>query len=292
MNVYWLEYLQFVQDRHDAYLNRQAGLPAPWTDNEILQVAKFTNVFRVLDTGTQFLLHMLEGEKDINTVAGRAFLYRYTNRPEPWVFFRDLQGRFPTAEDIVDGTVKIVWDAWKAEGMPIFGPAYRMFSGAENPGVVRSDWVIGLAAQLIREEIPAEILSLDGAPAEQLNALKKLPRCANFMSMQILTDIGYTGILPSYDENTLVVPGPGAIAGAHAVGAEPMEAIYRSVQTFQDSGTVLLKGLAPSLMDVQNTFCEFSKYVRILRGGKPRAWKKTPGPLMANPRLSVRWKQR
>ena len=52
----WLVYRAFVIERHKIWERRQAGEPGPWTRDPILASRKFTNVFRVLDPGTQFVL--------------------------------------------------------------------------------------------------------------------------------------------------------------------------------------------------------------------------------------------
>ncbi len=52
-------YLSFCRERHKIWLKRQAGDPGPWTDDPILATRKFTNVFRILDPGTQFVVQEL-----------------------------------------------------------------------------------------------------------------------------------------------------------------------------------------------------------------------------------------
>ena len=51
-----LDYLEFVEERHRIWEKRRSGEPQPWTEDHVLQDRKFTNVFRVLDYGSQFLL--------------------------------------------------------------------------------------------------------------------------------------------------------------------------------------------------------------------------------------------
>lgn len=54
-----MEYLEFVHERHNVWERRRAGDPQPWTSDPVLAGNKFTNVFRVLDYGSQFLLKEL-----------------------------------------------------------------------------------------------------------------------------------------------------------------------------------------------------------------------------------------
>ncbi len=45
-------FFDFMKERHQIYLRREAGQPAPWTDDPWLQQYKFCNVYRELDKGT------------------------------------------------------------------------------------------------------------------------------------------------------------------------------------------------------------------------------------------------
>jgi hypothetical protein len=94
------------------------------------------------------------------------------------------------------------------------------------------------------------------------------------MSMQILTDWGY---LYPQDENEFIVPGPGARRGIQAITKTPDQVGFlrfarEELLAGDDCPTLNLddKGSVryPSIMDVQNTMCEFSKYVRYLDSGK------------------------
>ncbi|MFK5283986.1 nucleotide kinase domain-containing protein, partial [Lacticaseibacillus paracasei] len=49
------ELFTFIQERHDIYKRKQAGLPKPWTSDSILQKYRFCNVYRELDTQTKWL---------------------------------------------------------------------------------------------------------------------------------------------------------------------------------------------------------------------------------------------
>ena len=45
-------FLYWVRERHAIYLKKSAGLPPPWTDDEILQNYAFTNPYREHDRTT------------------------------------------------------------------------------------------------------------------------------------------------------------------------------------------------------------------------------------------------
>jgi hypothetical protein len=99
-----------------------------------------------------------------------------------------------------------------------------------------------------------------------------------FLAMQILTDWGYTPQCGEDREDQFIIPGPGCIKGAKAIApsAPVMDTLlwcHREVNNLDGMPALRLPDLdgrvrRPSLMDVQNTLCEFSKYVRGPRAGE------------------------
>lgn len=254
------KYAAFVRARHQVWLRRSLRIDPPWTDDPIVATRKFTNVFRILDRGSQYLYQIMRDE-DYHTALFRAFLYRYTNRPEPWVAFEEAWGYLPTHQDAVDGTLLATWMEFRhKDNMPIFGNAYKMFSGLENKGTDRLTWVVNLARDWITPDFAEEFCAAEDQKS-RAEILQRIPRCAGFMSMQILTDMAYYA---GYSENEFVIAGPGAIAGSKAIDTRVHpDAMIRGLTEFwADQGDVNLYGRVPSLMDVQNTCCEYSKYVK------------------------------
>lgn len=269
-----MTYLDFVVERHNIWWKRQQGQEGPWTDDTVLRDRKFTNVFRVLDYGSQFLCRELlydDSRLSPGDVLMRAFLYRYTNRPEPWLAFKEEFGRMPIREDL-ERNLPDLWADYRAGGYPIFGNAYKMFSGYENKGTDRLTWVTRLVERFFGfgDDDITDAFWDARSPADKLAVLKTIPRCADFMGMQVLTDVGYWD--PSWDENAFVVPGPGARVGAKAIGMQADAAIawaHHALSFREDAPIIPVHDgwRLPSYMDVQNTFCEFGKYIRYT--GKP-----------------------
>lgn len=268
-----LDYLDFVYDRHMVYVRRGAGEPGPWApDGSLLNSVKFTNVYRILDTGSQYLFGMMDGSWEDNFL--RAFAYRYSNRPEPWQAWHTAFGRWPVRSDLEDGLFAEFFK--RAYDGPVFGLAYKMFVGQENKGVSRLDWWISLVHKAMLDDKWVAGVREAADMEARYWALRRMPRCANFMAMQILADIGYFD--PSHDENAFVAPGPGAARGARWLGLEPMEAVrWAHTAVLEDGRVSLTVGprtrRAPSWMDIQNTLCEFGKFGRYTYAGdRPRRY--------------------
>lgn len=263
-------YHQFVVERHRIWERRLAGLPAPWSTDAVLRVKKFTNVYRALDAGSQFLIkELLEGD-EYETLL-RCFLYRYTNRPEPWVAWIAENGEPPHHGDLKSGRLRTFWADYQASGLGLFSPAYQMFVGAENKGMNRLDWVLRLTTETFcssGEPLINQYVHPSMTVGERVVLLQQLPRCGPFMAMQITTDYGYSRHAQA-DENEFILPGPGARAGVKVFApGEDAEAVIREVTGWWRNGEVSLFGRPLSLMDVQNTFCEFSKYERAYRANQ------------------------
>jgi hypothetical protein len=257
-----LSYHDFVIERHKIREQRLIGLPQPWTSDPILASHSFCNVFRVLDYGTQFLLNMTRFEWDPAEVLFRCALYRFTNRPEPWEFFHTRAAGWPDIHDGLRGTLKKVWGDYSAE---LRGSAYQITVGLENKGMTYLDY---LADKFIPEllKVTPEFIDADSLE-ERVTVLQQIPRCGPFLSMQISTDYGYWD--PTFSENDYILPGPGAVKGVSIFSHEdPVKVIHEWQEEWGRLGTVTLAGRPPSLMDVQNTFCEYNKYFRYSKANQ------------------------
>ena len=269
-------YRSFVFYRHMIWESRQAGFPQPWAPEAytILNSKKFTNVYRVLDHGSQYVVEMLqEPGLEPRDALARAILYRFTNRPETWDHLKDVYGRWPLADDMNGDLVQALHET---PGGQIFSGAYIIMPTPGKEG----DKVVGAVALTRRltargtSEYAVDAVAGATSAARAYEALRGHFGMGDFMSMQILTDWGY--YWPEYDENEFVVAGPGAVRGvAHLFPDGTKHNAADVIRWTRDSWyedlacpSLALPGgghRAPSLMDIQNTFCEFSKYVRYLK---------------------------
>jgi hypothetical protein len=264
-------YLRFVEERHNIWRLRQLGEPPLWTGDAILASKKFTNVFRVLDPGSQYVFRLKSANPETSLM--RLFLYRHTNRVEAWEWLTEQgDGYLPDFDDL--GTVLEYWKEYRAQGNPIFTGAYLVYPQSSSPGTDKLESIIRLTQRLFGPEKLAEEFLQATTQKDRFAALRRHKGVADFMSMQILTDWGY---LYPQDENEFIVPGPGARRGVQAITKTPdqvgfMRFAREEILAGDNCPTIDLddRGAVryPSIMDVQNTFCEFSKYVRFVEAGK------------------------
>ena len=286
-----LAFLGFVEERHKVWAARQAGLPQPWTEDPIVASKKFTNVFRVLDFGSQFILtDLVDPELPLRDMLARLFLYRHTGRVEVWQALEMTTG-YPTVANLDD--VLAAWQAYRGETKtvlktkrltpgpgfghsktigerPVFTSAYLVFPQSAVRGTDKLESIIQLTKRLFTPGSPDDIVpdfERATTQAERFATLRRNKGVADFMSMQVLTDWGYTPHCGEDREDEFVVPGPGARNGAEELGLPAEKAVewaYEAVRSLPDPPT--LAGRLPSRMDVQNCLCEFSKYARHARG--------------------------
>lgn len=252
-------YHDFVIERHKIWEKRLLGLPAPWTDDPIMASNSFTNVFRVLDYGSQYLLKMLNDHWGPQEVFFRCAMYRFTNRPEPWEYFYQRHDGFPLTDDVHSGKLRHTWAEY---GQELRGSAYQITIGLENKGMTYVDYLTQVLAPAIIGVMNDFVDA--GSLEERVTILQRIPRCGPFMAMQIATDFGYWD--PTFSANDYILPGPGTLKGVALVNPfskhDPDFVIRDLRSMWEEYQTVTLAGLPPSLMDVANSLCEYQKYHR------------------------------
>jgi len=258
-----LSFLDFVHTRHSVWRRRQEGEAQPWTTDEVIATRKFTNVFRLLDPGSQFVMTDLVCDDQFEFLA-RCLLYRITNLPEAW---RSFEGDLNLVERPDEFRAHL--HARKARGERVFSGAYMIWGGTEK-GVDKIDHVFGV----LEGAAPglADFLMAD-TQADRFEALSGCRGVGYFNAMQVLTDFGYN---TEYREDEFVVPGPGALKGASFLGMGGEEAIewgWETIHGMDDQPLIWgsgKRGHFLSKMDVQNCLCEFSKYVRFASKPSPQ----------------------
>lgn len=272
-----LTYLDFVVERHAVWERRRVvGMAQPWSVDPILQRNKFTNVYRVLDYGSQFLLRELLNEPGITAgdALARSFLYRMSNEPKTWQHTRAKWGHYPLAHELGEDLAQL-WADHRDAGNRVFSGAYTIMPLPGVGGFDKAKEVVRMAATSFNPIHPSCVTPAflaAGSMQERFAVLRSIPNVGDFIAMQVLTDFGYSPFGADQDENAFVVPGPGARKGAKELelgmsAASTIAWCRQRVLELDDCPT--LQGRPPSAMDIQNTLCEFSKYARFMRKPEP-----------------------
>jgi hypothetical protein len=280
LDLFW----QFIAERQKVWYHRVVeGRPAPWTGDDILQEYRFTNVYRELDPGTQYVIqNILEMDASRRDKLFNVMLYRLIGRLETheYLGFQSLRS-FDAAE--FEEQLKHRRDDLEET---VFTGAY-MVSGYNHRG--SSDKVENVAA-LFGEltDSPSffdDLLSAKSLP-DGYDSIRSQPGFGNFLSYQVLVDLLYpvnyyngNSVIP-FSPNDWSSPGPGAQKGLKQLvtdfnGFDRLDVMrWLRQNQKQEFGRLGLEfpyletkdgeRLELSLANIQNCLCEFYKYHNIL----------------------------
>ncbi|WNM75098.1 aGPT-Pplase1 domain-containing protein [Microbacterium phage Morrigan] len=257
--------IKFAKARHRLW----EGKPVK---SQILPYRKFTNVFRVLDRGSQYLISLMNVHDDPIDRLAVSYFYRQINRPDTMdAIIAQNDGYVPEAADIFnpDWYDKVVLPVVQARPGAFLNGAYIILIKPSDP---RGTY------EKMRDVFPAAAPWLGHVAdvtdlATRVMLLQETPGLGPFLAMQIATDLGY-GEGEVDQENSYILAGPGSRKGVgymlgKSTPATPMEAVM-AITRFPVEELPPLpgsNGRPASLMDIQNVFCEYSKYVRLVQQG-------------------------
>lgn len=267
------QFCTFIAMRHLVQMKKRGGLPKPWTDDEILQTYRFCNIYRELDTVTQW-------------IAGN---WRFPHRNDPDLWFAMAVARLVNWPDSLAAVgYPAPWnakrfvkhmDARKAAGEKVFTGAYMIHAGP-NPGSKA-----GYLAEEVLTPMWEKRKALRPTAQDTLASFhERLMTCkdmGSFMAGQVVADVKYAGLLADAEDwHTWAAPGPGSKRGLNRVCGNERDEKWRDdhwLQVLQELREEVNKALPDQwerlhAQDVQNCLCEFDKYERVRLGeGRPRS---------------------
>ena len=276
----------WMHERHRIYLRKSREFPWPWTNDEILQTYKFTNVFRELDAGT-------------------IWCRRYIREPyacHPELFFNIATyrryNRIETAEDIgfIDdyryrsGDIIAKMMARRDDNLPIFTSAHMVCGTIRDADGNIPDNKVTQIFDISFRDLWNRRKEVEPQPGDTLqeayNRLldAKIPGYGEFICYEVITDLRHTRYLrDAEDIFTWANPGPGAKHGIiRLYGNSPTDPDrarfsydeYVDVMYWlQEKFNRFRQDWMPEveMRDIEHSLCEFDKYERVRLGeGRPR----------------------
>lgn len=255
-------------------LARAIGEPPPWTSDEVLRRNRFTNVYRLLDRATQYLVRRVIDGQDCSPrdTAARTLLYCTFNKPETWEQIElevgPVSARTPAAD------VCRALRAIAARGWSLYTGAYKTICCF--PGKPQYQGHVETALSLA-SDVPERGFSCEFGQEECQRWLVARRGVGPFFKFQLAIALSYGNAVKWTDADMRAVPGPGAIAGASRItgrsGAEQARALIadlaaRAPTEPAELGHPMhrLVGRGPSEVDVEHWLCEFDKYCRAAAG--------------------------
>lgn len=276
--------LYFIWEREAIRIARENGHPAPWTNDPVLGKYKFTNVHRVDDRVSQWVLNNL-----ITPYEDRADLWftlligRLINWP-PTLTALINGGVIPCAPDEFDAECFVqVVEGCKETQTKVYSGAYMVYPTKMDPGGNKSQaiakHIIGAAIEkheAIQRELDCDDPTIEGF----VTVMSRCFGISTFMAGQVAADLTYASegqLSRASDLFTFAPIGPGSSRGLNYL----LERAPNAGWTQQNFNRELIKiheaiidelGIQTmTLHDVQNCLCEYSKYCRTVLGeGKPK----------------------
>jgi len=269
-NTYW----EFISKRQDVFFKRFNNINYPWTDDEILNNYKFTNVYRATDRVSQFLIKNIiyDGSQEPEELFFRTILFKIFNRISTWEFLQEELGEISLKNYSFKVYDKLLLEVLK-NNEPIYSPAYIMASGKSIFGKDRKHQNhLLLIERMIKDKLPY-ILQKSTSMKDVYELLLSYPTIGEFLAYQYTTDLNYSNLI-NFSEMEFVKAGPGAKDGIAkcftSLGDYSYEDVIKMMadnqeMEFEKRGIIFqnLWGRNLQLIDCQNVFCEVDKYSRM-----------------------------
>lgn len=255
---------------------RAAGLPAPWTNDVILQANKFCNTFRAADRVSQYMIRDVCYHKEPCSSTDRLFqivAFRIFSKIETWQAVREFLGRYPTLIDLADGKFTKAIEFAKSKNGTIYTNAFILAPGnAYGQSLKYLNHVELFRHMFLVDSFGEKLLAAPSLKAVY-DLLHTYPLMGDFMSYQIAIDLNYSDLI-NFSENDFTQPGPGALRGIKKCFTDlgdytPAEVIMHMVKNqhkeFKRLGLKFngLFGRPLHAIDCQGLFCETDKYARV-----------------------------
>jgi hypothetical protein len=269
-DTYW----RFVTERQSMYDRRLKDPRGPWTGDPILAKHRFTNVFRAADRVSQRLIgDVIQGpnrSRSPQELFYRTMLFKTFNSEPTWDAIERELGPVSWQSTPPSAVVEVL-DRLHAAKATIYTAAYIMPSPPHGHDRKHRNHMAALDAMML-EGIPARI-ERAASLEEVYGILLSRPGIGRFLAFQYAIDLNYSPML-SFDEDEFVIAGPGAIDGiskcfTETEGMAPEDVIRWTSSRMETDLARLgldfdgLFGRRPRLIDLQNCFCEISKYARV-----------------------------
>ncbi len=274
------KFFKFARERYQVFLNKEAGLPKPWTQDEVLQSYRFCNVFREDDTTTKWIRENITPEAYGATFLGAMIIARWFNRIETLELLWGTDYR----DNLLDKWFTV--DVWKNAMRERLNGVQPLVTGAymikTPPDLTKLEGLLDCLGKILpdAERLQDEFVE-DGVTLEEATErLMTYPYLGPFMAYEVVTDLRHTILSEASDIMTWANPGPGAIRGIGRVVNECPDT-FRSNQKplmLVHMRSLLKESRDPDnwpaewpsweMREVEHWLCEYAKICNALEGKK------------------------
>ena len=271
-------YFYFIQERMKMFWLKFNGEKTNFTNDPILKHFKFTNVYRASDRVSQYLIkNVIYNQTDQNLsekdVLLRIIIFKIFNKIETWDYLQLKTGTITEKNFDIEKINKILQE--RKNKRPIFSNAYMMTGTHSKYNYLKykhEKWLTMIKKELLDGGVFDKIIK-----AKNLQEIYELLRdCSfigDFLAYQYAIDFNYASFI-DFNENSFVKAGIGSIRGIKKcfknVNNKSYEFLinytldnfdkYQKKYGFTEFEHLF--GREPTLIDIQNCFCETDKYLR------------------------------
>lgn len=265
-------------ERQSIFFNKIRNPQGPyWTEDDTLRRHKFTNAYRASDRVSQYLIgNVIEVDdprlRRPEEVFFRTILFKLFNKIETWHLLEEAVGPISWASYDFKKYDQALSRAINS-GERIYSAAYIM--ACPNFGHERkhSNHLKLLEDMIDRRRLPDLLHQRKDRLDYAFEQIRSCLGIGDFLAYQYAIDLNYGPLLEA-DEDSFVVPGPGALDGIRKCFSDigdlaPADVIRYACDTqfsaFEKLGLDFLDlwGRKLYLIDCQNLFCEVDKYARV-----------------------------
>lgn len=276
-------YMYFLEERMNIFWRKNAWEKPPYTKDRILQEHKFTNVYRVLDRSSQYLLDKViynGKEYSREDMFWRIVLYKNYNLPATWDAL--IEGLGDITINTPDEDIIEVLDIVN-KFQPVYSNAYmltcpfmRKESFLTEYGLNLGDRKYVLYLKIFRKDLIERGIMNDCFESksfeELFNNLRRVLSFGDFLAYQIAQDLCYTNLF-NFNENEFCVAGPGTQRGIErcfTIDGKPdynviVKWVHENFEKLCEQYGITFLSLPdhlPMVPDLSNCFCETDKYLR------------------------------
>ena len=268
--TYWL----FAAERQATYYRRLVSTVGPWTDDPIISKYRFTNVYRVTDRVSQYLVSEIQygrgRSQEPRELFFRTMLFKIFNKIETWEALEKELGPLSWEYTNAHCITAALYGLYEKK-VALYSAAYIMPS--PNMGHTRKYANhLALLSKMMQDKLYDRLASAPSMEAAY-ELIRAYPGMGPFLAFQYCIDLNYSTLM-NFDEADFVVAGPGALDGIskcfhNSKSLDPIKAIRHMVEgqdyEFARFGVKFsgLFGRKMQPIDCQNVFCEISKYARV-----------------------------
>lgn len=269
--LYWT----FAARRQEAFERRLAGDKWPWTDDPILQMYKFCNVYRASDRVSQYMIANVAYAKDAGDLVDRTFqiiAFRTFSNIATWETVRSILGRAPSVRDLSSGAFGKAIETAKARNGGLYTGAFILCANKAFGFDEKHKNHEALFKKMFLKEHLDRAIAGANSFERVVRALQEFPLIGPFMAYQIAIDLNYSELI-DFGENDYTQAGPGALRGLKKAFTSmgdysPSDAIQWMTENQESEFKALglrfdgLFGRPLHAIDCQGLFCELDKYCR------------------------------